>query len=81
MDAPKRFRRWSEFLQSVLAPLAGKDYDPETFQSVPSWGLSVLLHALLLLILALLIHSGRPPVQTRAMQSQLGPGELSDLTL
>ena len=47
----ERMPRW-------LAPLAGHPYDPDTLRSVPSWGLSVLLHALLLLVLALLIRVG-----------------------
>ena len=35
------------------------EYDPETLRSVPSWGLSVLLHALLILLLAIVIRRSR----------------------
>jgi len=80
MDAPKPCRRWADFLQSLLAPLAAKHYDPETLRLVPSWGVSVLLHGLLLLILAFFIRAGRPAIETRAIESQLGSGESSDLT-
>jgi hypothetical protein len=38
------------------------------------------LHGFLRLILALLIRSGLPAADTRSIQSQLGPGQLSDLT-
>ncbi|MHB1556240.1 MAG: prenyltransferase/squalene oxidase repeat-containing protein [Isosphaeraceae bacterium] len=35
------------------------EIDPETLRSVPSWGLSVLLHLLLLVILAVVLHWSR----------------------
>ncbi len=43
--------RWDQLRQG--------EYDSGTLRSVPSWGLSVLMHALFLLILALMIQWGR----------------------
>ena len=43
--------RWSRFWRG--------EYDRDTLRSVPSWGVSVLLHSLLLLLLALVIHLQR----------------------
>jgi hypothetical protein len=41
-------RRWDRFWRG--------EYDPETLRTVPSWGLSVILHFLLLVILAVMIR-------------------------
>jgi hypothetical protein len=63
-------RKWSRFLQG--------EYDPETLRSVPSWGLSLLLHALVLLLLAFfirirLVHdTPRGTIQPAAIDTQLG---------
>ncbi len=43
--------RWSRFWRG--------EYDRDTLRSVPSWGVSVLLHSLLLLLLALAIQLNR----------------------
>src|SRR5271165_6536629 len=79
MDAQRPAAPRSDRLQRWLAPLTGRGYDPDTLRSVPSWGLSFLLHALLLLILALLIRVGRTGAETRTIESR-PPGEISDLT-
>lgn len=79
MDARRPVDLWTDRLQRLLAPLTGRQYDPDTLRSVPSWGLSFLLHALMLLVLALLIRVGRPSPATRAIESRL-PGEINDLT-
>jgi hypothetical protein len=79
MDAQRPADPRTDRLQRWLAPLIGRHYDPDTLRSVPSWGLSFLLHALLLLVLALLIRVGRPSTETRAIESRL-PGEINDLT-
>ncbi|MGZ3385911.1 MAG: hypothetical protein ACXWNF_13140, partial [Isosphaeraceae bacterium] len=79
MDAQRPADPRTDRLQRWLAPLIGRHYDPDTLRSVPSWGLSFLLHALLLLVLALLIRVGRPSTDTRAIESRL-PGEINDLT-
>jgi hypothetical protein len=52
MDSQQPAGPWNERLRRLLAPLSGRPYDPDTLRSVPSWGLSFLLHALLLLVLA-----------------------------
>ena len=71
----------SERIRRLLAPLDGQDYHPDTLRSVPSWGLSVLLHALLLLILAFLIHvHQRPETRPGSFDGQLLPGEIGDVT-
>ena len=44
--------RWSRFWRG--------EYDRDTLRSVPSWGVSVLLHSLLLLLLALAIQIEPP---------------------
>jgi hypothetical protein len=62
----------------------GADLDPDTLRSVPSWGLSLLLHALLLLLLAFVIHFRRASQQPErlihpaAVDTQLG--EVTSLT-
>jgi hypothetical protein len=54
------------------------EYDRETLRSVPSWGMSVLLHALMLLLLAFVIQisrtAGRPEqsIQAGIVDTQLG---------
>ena len=80
MDAQPPAGPWTERLQRVLAPLTGRDYDPDTLRSVPSWGLSVLLHALLLLVLALLIRAGRTSSTPPSFESKMLPHEIGDLT-
>jgi hypothetical protein len=63
-------RRWTQLQRG--------EYDSGTLRSVPSWGLSVLLHALLLLILALVIQLGRgavrleTPIDGAIVDTQLG---------
>ncbi|HZW34089.1 MAG TPA: prenyltransferase/squalene oxidase repeat-containing protein [Isosphaeraceae bacterium] len=63
-------RRWAQ--------LRHGEYDAATLRSVPSWGLSVLLHLLLLLILALMVRFGRgsaqsePTIQAAVVDTQLG---------
>ncbi len=79
MDAQRPANPSNERLQRLLAPLTGRSYDPDTLRSVPSWGLSFLLHALMLLILALLIRVGQHGSTTKEIESRL-PGELGDLT-
>ena len=68
--------RWSLFFRG--------EYDSATLRSVPSWGMSLLLHALLLLLLAFIIHlrhkseQGTAAVATAIVDTQLG--ELTSLT-
>jgi len=64
------------------APTAwrGREIDLDTVRSIPAWGASVLLHALALLILALLIRGGRPATPERAFAAELPVGDAADLT-
>lgn len=74
-----------ELLERVgLAPtsFADREVRRETLRSVPSWGVSVLLHALALLILAILIqHGGGSSDSEREFTADLGPiPEIADVT-
>ncbi len=80
MDSPSPAGSWTDRLQRLLAPLLKRELEPETLRSVPSWGLSVLLHALLLLILALLIRVSGTNAAPRVIEGQLPPAEIGDLT-
>jgi hypothetical protein len=56
------------------------EYDQNTLRSVPSWGVSFMLHALLLLILALIVRF-RPPARPDAMfDSSIVDTDIGDLT-
>ncbi len=59
-----------------LRNLARGELDPDDLRSVPSWGLSFLLHALLILLFALVVHirqKSQPPVrEIAAIDTQLG---------
>jgi hypothetical protein len=64
-------------IRSRWAQIRRGECDTETLRSVPSWGLSVLLHALFILMLALVIQFGRnelsqPPIQGAMVDTQLG---------
>jgi len=72
---------WVDRLEQWIARWLGPDLDRQTLRSVPSWGLSLILHGLLLLILALLIRVGqRPDRGSESFQAQVVAGELQDLT-
>src|SRR5262249_784972 len=65
-------RRWNAFRHG--------EYDPETLPSIPSWGLSVVLHALLLLILAVLIRwSHRPPAPEASFDGAIVDTQLGEV--
>src|SRR5262245_40819708 len=70
---PQRFRRW-------LDQVARQYEDAESVYSVPSWGLSLLLHALLLLILALLIRAGHGTEAKKDIQSAIAIPAIGDLS-
>jgi Squalene-hopene cyclase C-terminal domain len=75
-------RRWRVPVLTRLASGWGRmlegEYNPDTLRSVPSWGMSVLLHAFLLLLLALAIQIGRGAdrenkiIQPAVVDTQLG---------
>lgn len=75
---------WVGLLERVgRGPIAFADREipRETLRSVPSWGASVLLHALALLILAILIRQGGAPEAEREFTAGLGPvPEIADVT-
>ncbi len=67
----------SQGIRNRLDQLRQGEYDSGTLRSVPSWGLSVLMHALFLLILALIIQWGRggarpAPIEGAVVDTQLG---------
>jgi hypothetical protein len=81
MDPRRPVRFLSERVKQLMTPLGGQDYDPNTLRSVPSWGLSVLLHAFFLLLLALLIHVRQKPESgPGSFDGQFVPGEIGDVT-
>ena len=62
-------------------PFTDREVRRETLRSVPSWGVSVLLHALALLLLAILIRHGGAPDSEREFTADLGPvPEIADVT-
>ncbi|MGP0062091.1 MAG: prenyltransferase/squalene oxidase repeat-containing protein [Isosphaeraceae bacterium] len=66
-----------ERIRSRWAQIRVGECDTETLRTVPSWGLSVLLHAFFLLILALIIQFGRnelrqTPIEAAMVDTQLG---------
>jgi hypothetical protein len=60
----------------------GREIDQRALRAVPSWGASLLLHALALLILAILIQIGGGTEEDRGFTAELPPppGELADFT-
>ncbi|WP_165070462.1 prenyltransferase/squalene oxidase repeat-containing protein [Paludisphaera rhizosphaerae] len=59
----------------------GRDINPHTLRSVPSWGVSLLLHALFLLLMALLIRHGAGDIHDRSFSGEISPpGDLGDVT-
>ncbi len=65
MAGTRRVVGWLRMIKQELARLGHGEYDRSTLRSVPSWGVSFLLHALLLLILALIIRY-QPPRRPEA---------------
>ncbi|APW63454.1 hypothetical protein [Paludisphaera borealis] len=61
-------------------PFVGRDVHVDTLRSVPSWGLSVLLHALALLLLAILIRSSGGLTADRSFVGEFAMPEIADLT-
>jgi len=61
-------------------PFVGKDVHIDTVRSVPSWGLSVLLHAFALLLLAILIRSNGGLSPERSFVAEVAMPEIGDLT-
>ncbi len=81
--ARRLFERMGAWLDRATRLRRG-EIDPETLRGVPSWGLSFLLHAFLILLLALLIHIRHrggppPPVELGSIDTQLG--DVSSLVL
>jgi Squalene-hopene cyclase C-terminal domain len=64
-------RRWESLRRG--------EYDPETFRSVPSWGLSVVLHALLLLIMAVLIRWTHRPAEHASFDGAIVDTQLGEV--
>ncbi len=50
---------WKQAIQGRWERLGRGEFDPETLRSVPSWGMSVLLHFLLIVILAVILRWSR----------------------
>ena len=66
-------RRWDRLWRG--------ECDPDTLRSVPSWGLSVILHALMILILAIIIRwSHRPDGREASFVGSLIDTQLGEVT-
>src|ERR1700761_6910020 len=66
-------RRWERLWQG--------ECDPETLRSVPSWGLSVILHALMILLLAIIIRwTHQPDAPATSFVGSLIDTQLGDVT-
>jgi hypothetical protein len=88
-DLTKRMRRmagtsrvvaWLRMVKQDLARLTHGEYEPDTLRSVPSWGVSFLLHAFLLLILALMIRFQSPRRPDAMFESSLVDTEIGEVT-
>jgi Squalene-hopene cyclase C-terminal domain/Prenyltransferase and squalene oxidase repeat len=82
MPETRRVVGWSRTIYRELVRLGSGEYDRSTLRSVPSWGVSFLLHALLLLILALMIRyrpSGHPEATFESSIVDTALGELTSL--
>jgi hypothetical protein len=73
-DSPHRrlAERWSRFWRG--------EYDKDTLRAVPSWGMSVILHGFLLLLLAVIIQIQRNAHSERPIQGGIVDTQLGDLT-
>ena len=68
-------------LERLVAACDGRSIDADALRSVPSWGLSVLLHAFAVLLLALLLRGqGAVVSPERSFAAELAPAEIADLT-
>jgi hypothetical protein len=65
-------RRWER--------LSRGECDPDTLRSVPSWGLSVILHALLILLLAIMIRWSQQGVAQTTIASTMVDTQLGEVT-
>ena len=70
----------SQGIRNRWEQLREGEYDLGTLRSIPSWGLSVLMHALFLLILALIIQWGRDPNRHASIEGAIVDTQLGDVT-
>ncbi len=69
---------WIQAIGDTVSRLHSGDYHVGTLRSVPSWGMSFLFHALLLLLLAFIIRMRQSPLQSQVrfdsglVETQLG---------
>ncbi len=81
MDKVGPVRALRQAVHRRLERLGRGECDPETLRSVPSWGLSVLLHALLIVVLAVMLRwsqgAGSPElaIASSVIDTQLGDVE------
>jgi hypothetical protein len=65
-------RRWERLWRG--------ECDPDTLRSVPSWGLSVLLHALLILLLAIMLRWSQQGAAQTTIASTMVDTQLGEVT-
>ncbi len=79
MAGTRQVLAWLRMVKQDLARLTRGEVEPDTLRSVPSWGVSFLLHALLLLILAFMIRYHAPARPDAMFESSLDT-ELGEVT-
>ena len=81
MAGTRRVVAWLRMISRSTVRFWKGEYDVTTLRSVPSWGVSFLLHALLLLILAFIIQIRHAPAQPEALfESSIVDTEIGEVT-
>ncbi len=80
MPGTRRVVTWLTATKREFFRLWNGEYDRDTLRSVPSWGVSFLLHALLLLILALIVRYRPAARPDAAFESSIIDTDIGDVT-
>ena len=80
MAGTRRVVAWLRTISRSTVQFWKGEYDVTTLRSVPSWGVSFMLHALLLLIMAFVIQIRHAPRPETFFESSLGDTALGDVT-
>jgi hypothetical protein len=81
MAGTRRVVAWLRTISQSTVRFWKGEYDVTTLRSVPSWGVSLLLHALMLLILAMIIQIKNAPARPESLfESSIGDTALGEVT-
>ena len=80
MAGTRRVVNWLTAAKREWSRLWNGEYDQTTLRSVPSWGVSFLLHALLLLILAFIVRYRPASRPDAAFESSIIDTDIGDVT-